>query len=68
MIYTIKRFTDTREDASLSVLERAKKSGVIQKIRGNWRIVSIKKKKLWTPKYRSRKTALKALRGYQANR
>ena len=70
MIYTVRRFskTDNREDASQEVLQKAKTSGVIQKVNGDWRIVSIKKGKLWDPIYSSKSKAQAALRGYQANK
>lgn len=69
MIYSIKRFSqDTREDASPEILEKAKTSGVVQKIGDSWRIVAIKKKKLWDAHYGSREKAEAALRAYQANK
>lgn len=64
----IHRFSDNRENATVSILKKAKSSGVIQKVNGSWRIVSIKKKKLWTPKYKTKSKAQAALRGYQANK
>ena len=70
MIYTVRRFskTDNREDASKEVLQKAKTSGVVQKVNGKWRIVSIKKGKLWTPIYSSKAKGEEALRGYYANK
>ena len=49
MIYQVRRFskTDNREDASPELLEKAKKEGVIQKVGGDWRIISIKKGKIY---------------------
>lgn len=69
MNYIIKRFSkvDNREDASPEVLKKAKEDGVIQYINGEWRIVSIKKKKLWDSHYDTREDAEKALRAYHAN-
>lgn len=66
MIYTVRRFskTDNREDAPKEVIEKAKTSGVVQKVDGKWRIVSIKKGKLWTPHFKSKKSSLAALRYY----
>lgn len=70
MIYQVRRFskTDNREDASPELLEKAKKEGVIQKVGGDWRIISIKKGKLWDAHYDSRENAEKSLRAYQANK
>lgn len=70
MIYTVRRFSkvDNREDAPKEVIEKAKTSGVVQKVNGEWRIVSIKKRKLWDPIYSSKSKAQAALRGYQANK
>lgn len=70
MKYIIKRFSkiDTREDASKELIKKAKKSGVIQKVGDSWRIVSIKKGKLWNAHYTSEEKAKAALRGYQATK
>jgi hypothetical protein len=38
---------DNREDASPELLEKAKTDGVVQKVGDSWRIVAIKKRKLW---------------------
>lgn len=62
------RFSDNREDASPELIEKAKSSGVIQKVGDSWRIISIKKRKLWDAHYNSRENAEAALRGYQANK
>lgn len=70
MIYSTKRFSkvDNREDASPELIEKAKESGVVQKVGDSWRIVSIKKKKLWDAHYDSEEKANAALRAYQANK
>lgn len=70
MIYQVRRFskTDNREDASPELLEKAKESGVVQKVGDSWRIISIKKKKLWDAHYDSKSKADDALRAYQANK
>ena len=70
MIYQVRRFskTDNREDASPELLEKAKKEGVIQKVDGDWRIISIKKGKIWPQRFDSRETCEKSLRAYQANK
>ena len=70
MIYRIKRFSkiDTREDASPELLRKAKESGVIQKVGDSWRIISIKKGKLWNAHYKSKSSAEAGLRGYQASK
>lgn len=64
----VANFSDTRENASPELIEKAKTSGVIQKVNGEWRIVAIKKKKLWNAHYKSKENAEAALRGYQANK
>ncbi len=58
---------DNREDASQEVIEKAKKDGVVQKIDGSWRIVAIKKGKLWRAKFQSKEKALNSLRYYHQN-
>lgn len=70
MIYQVRRFSkiDNREDASPELLEKAKESGVVQKVGDSWRIISIKKKKLWDAHYDSKSKADNALRAYQANK
>lgn len=70
MIYKVRRFSkiDNREDASPELLERAKKEGVIQKVGGDWRIISIKKGKLWDAHYTSKSKAEAGLRGYFMSR
>lgn len=70
MTYSIRRFSkiDNREDASPELIEKAKKEGVIQKVNGDWRIVSIKKGKLWNAHYDSKAKAEASLRAYQANK
>ena len=70
MIYSVRRFskTDDREDASPELIEKAKESGVVQKIGDSWRIISIKKKKIWDAHYDSKSKADNALKAYQANR
>ena len=70
MIYQVRRFskTDNREDASPELLEKAKKEGVIQKVDGDWRIISIKKGKIWPQRFDSREACEKSLRAYQANK
>lgn len=65
----IRRLKDTREDVPEDVLEKAKKSGVVQKdSQGKWRIVSIKNKKYWNAHYKTKESAQSALRAYQANK
>lgn len=60
---------DDRENVPPDILEKAKVEGVIQKDHnGDWRIVAIKKRKFWTPKYTSRANAESALKAYQANK
>lgn len=66
--YYQQEFSDDREDANPELIEKAKTSGVIQKVGNYWRIVSIKKGKLWNAKYQTREKAAAALRGYQANK
>ena len=70
MIYTIRRFSkiDDREDAPKKIIEKAKTSGVVQKVNGKWRIVSIKKGKLWSPVYKSKKLAKSSLSAYHASK
>lgn len=70
MIYSVKRFSkvDNREDASPELIEKAKESGVVQKIGDSWRIVSIKKKKIWDAHYDSKSKADDALKAYYANK
>lgn len=70
MIYTVRRFskTDNREDAPKEIIEKAKTSGVVQKVNGDWRIVSIKKGKLWTPIYSSKAAAQDSLAAYHASK
>lgn len=70
MIYKLRRFSkiDNREDAPKEVIEKAKTSGVVQKVNGKWRIVSIKKGKLWTPVYSSKSHGEAALRSYWLNK
>lgn len=70
MIYSVRRFSkvDDREDASPELLEKAKKDGVIQKVNGDWRIISIKKGKLWNAVYDSKSKAEAGLRGYFLSR
>lgn len=65
----IRRLRDTREDVPENILERAKKSGVVQKdSQGKWRIVSIKNKKYWNAHYKTKESAQSALRAYQVNK
>lgn len=59
---------DDREDASPELIEKAKKSGVIQKVGDDWRIIAVKKKKLWDAHYQSKEKAEKALAAYHANK
>lgn len=70
MIYSVRRFskTDHREDASPEIIEKAKTSGVVQKVDGHWRIVSIKKGKLWPAHFQSEAKAQASLRAYQSNK
>ena len=58
---------DDREDASPELLEKAKKDGVVQKVGDSWRIVAIKKRKLWDAHYTSKEKALNSLRYYHQN-
>lgn len=63
------RQKEYREKVPSDILEKAKTEGVIQKDKnGVWRIVAIKKGEFWDSHYTSRENALKALRGYQANK
>jgi hypothetical protein len=55
---------DDREDASPELLEKAKTDGVVQKVGDSWRIVAIKKKKLWDAHYTSKEKAQAALAAY----
>ena len=59
---------DNREDASPELIEKAKKDGVVQKVGDSWRIVAIKKGKLWDAHYKSHESASKALSAYHANK
>jgi len=59
---------DHREDASPELIEKAKKEGVVQKVGDSWRIVAIKKGKLWDAHYKSHESASKALSAYHANK
>lgn len=58
---------DNREVASPEILEKAKTEGVVQKVDGEWRIVAIKKKRLWSAHYKSKESAENALKAYHAN-
>lgn len=55
---------------SVSDLEKAKKSGVIQKRpdNGKWGIIAISKKLWWSQSYETKEKAQAALRAYQANK
>ena len=70
MTYSIRRFSkiDNREDASPELIEKAKKEGVIQKVNGDWRIVSIKKGKLWSSHFDSKAKAQASLSAFHANK
>ena len=61
-------FSDNREDASPELIEKAKTEGVVQKVGDSWRIVAIKKGKLWNAHYQSKEKAEKALSAYHANK
>jgi hypothetical protein len=68
-MYKIKRFSVTQESCPKEMLERAKKSGVIQKDKnGDWRIISLKKGTLWNSKYQSEASAKKALAAYHIHK
>lgn len=68
-MYKIKRFSSDREKVPASILEKAKKDGVVQKdSKGNWRIVAIKKREFWNAVYDSKENAEKALAAYHANK
>jgi hypothetical protein len=58
---------DNRENASDELLERAKKDGVVQKVGDSWRIVAIKKRKLWDAHYASKEKAQAALAAYHCH-
>jgi hypothetical protein len=58
---------DNREDASDELLERAKTDGVVQKVGDSWRIVAIKKRKLWDAHYASKEKAQAALAAYHCH-
>lgn len=59
---------DDREDASPELIEKAKKDGVIQKVGDSWRIVAIKKGKLWRARYQTRESAANSLKYWQTQR
>lgn len=58
---------DDREDASPELLEKAKTDGVVQKVGDSWRIVAIKKRKLWDAHYASKEKAQAALAAYHCH-
>jgi hypothetical protein len=58
---------DNREDASPELLEKAKTDGVVQKVGDSWRIVAIKKRKLWDAHYASKEKAQAALAAYHCH-
>ena len=62
---------DNREKAPKEIVEKVKKGeGVIHKINGKWRIVSMKATppRLWEAHYDSKESASKALQAYQARK
>lgn len=69
-VITKKTFSSgAREKVPERILEKAKKSGVIQKdTKGNWRIISLKSGEFWDAKYSSREKAESALAAYHANK
>jgi hypothetical protein len=68
-MYRIKRFSSDREKVPSSLLEKAKKDGVVQKDKdGDWRIIAIKKGEFWNQHYKSKESAEKALAAYHANK
>lgn len=69
MIILLSKSFSGREKVPEAILEKAKKSGVIQKdSHGSWRIISLKSGEYWNAKYKSKKTAKAALSAYHANR
>lgn len=58
-----------REKVPQTILEKAKKEGVIQKDHnGDWRIISLRKGEYWDAHYKSKESASKSLRAYQASK
>lgn len=64
-----KVFSD-REKVPESIAKKAKKSGVVQKYKGSWRIVSFKTNppEFWDAHYNSKSSAESGLRGYQSSK
>lgn len=61
-----KKFSDAREPVPEDILEKAKKSGVVQKDKdGNWRIINIDGKVFWQAKYKSKEAAERVLQSYK---
>lgn len=76
MSYSVKRFSrlsevefsEPREKVPSSILEKAKKEGVVQKDgKGQWRIISIQKGEYWNAIYESKEKAEAALRAYHSH-
>ena len=59
-----RRFTK----ASPELIRKAKTEGVVQKVDGSWRIVSIKRKRLWDAHYKTKESAESGLRAYHMNK
>ena len=61
-----KKFSDAREPVPEDILEKAKKSGVVQKDKdGNWRIINIDGKVFWRAKFSSKEAGQRALQSYK---
>lgn len=64
-----KKFSDAREPVPEDILEKAKKSGVVQKDKdGNWRIINIDGKVFWRAKYSSKEAAERVLQSYHSGK
>ena len=58
-----------REKVPDDILEKAKRSGVVQQDReGNWRVISLKSGSYWPARYSSEAKAKSALAGYHASK
>jgi len=64
LVKVIKKYVKESVDEELDNISE----GVIKKIGDNWRIRSAKTGKLWTQKYRSKKSAESALKAYHASK
>ena len=68
-MYRIKRFSQQpREKVPASILNKARKDGVVQKdSKGQWRIIALKSGTYWNQVYKSKENAESALRAYHSN-